>query len=69
MGGIRSNQMKNAEAELQEIRLALQYCDLDYREILEDYREHLKDVKRRAEYQKRSRQKPKPHSRSTGLSA
>ena len=40
--------MKNAEAQLREIRLALKYCELDFDEILEDYREHLKDLKRRS---------------------
>ena len=39
--------MKNAAAQLREIRLALEYCELDFDEILEDYREHLKDLKRR----------------------
>lgn len=39
--------MKSAEAQLREIQLALQYCDLDYEAILEDYREHLKEIRRK----------------------
>jgi uncharacterized protein YaaW (UPF0174 family) len=40
--------MESAEAQLREIQLALKYCDLDYREILEDYREHLKVLEQKA---------------------
>ncbi|MBU3914948.1 hypothetical protein KKA14_05375 [bacterium] len=35
--------METPETQLREIQLALEYCDLDYEEILEDYREHLKN--------------------------
>ena len=43
--------MNDAEARLREIQLALEYCELDYEDILEDYRDHL-EVKRKEERKK-----------------
>lgn len=51
--------MESAEAQLREIQLALKYCDLDYKEILEDYREHLKDLERKAAKKSRKESLPK----------
>ena len=50
--------MESAEAQLREIQLALKYCDLDYKEILEDYREHLKDLEQKEAA--KTREKPLP---------
>ncbi len=41
--------METPEIKLREIQRALEYCDLDYEEILEDYREHLKDMNQKIE--------------------
>ncbi len=41
--------METPETQLREIQLALEYCDLDYEEILEDYREHLKNINHKPE--------------------
>ena len=56
---LKRRSMESAEARLREIQLALKYCDLDYREILEDYREHLKDLEREAAGKNREKPFPK----------
>ncbi len=35
--------MTNAEKQLEELKLAMKYCDLDPDEIIQDYRECLKE--------------------------
>ncbi len=37
--------MKNAEKQLKELKMALNYCHLNCDEILEDYREYMKRCK------------------------
>ncbi len=37
--------MKNAKHQLEELRMALKYCHLNYEEILEDYRDYIRRCK------------------------